>query len=84
MHATISETAKLLGYRTRATLYRLVSQGHLDDYLWELDGKRYLYMGKKKGKTLAQHIKSLVFDKNGFEIYDFDPAKDMDRVGELI
>ena len=41
-------------------------------------------MGKKKGKTLAQHIKSLVFDKNGFEIYDFDPAKDMDRVGELI
>ena len=84
MHATISETAKLLGYRTRATLYRLVSQGHLDDYLSKLNGKRYLYMGKKKGKTLAQHIKSLVFDKNGFEIYDFDPAKDMDRVGELI
>ena len=22
--------------------------------------------------------------KNGFEIYDFDPAKDMHRVGELI
>ena len=54
MHATISETAKLLGYRTRATLYRLVSQGQLDDYLWELNGKRYLFMGKKKGKTLAQ------------------------------
>lgn len=84
MHATISETAKLLGYRTRATIYRLVSQGQLDDYLWEFNGKRYLYMGKKKGKTLAQHIKSLVFDKNGFEIYDFDPAKDMHRVGELI
>ena len=84
MHATISETAKLLGYKTRATIYRLVSQGHLDDYLWEFNGKRYLYMGKKKGKTLAQHIKSLVFDKNGFEIYDFDPAKDMERVGELI
>ena len=61
-----------------------MSQGQLDDYLWEFNGKRYLYMGKKKGKTLAQHIKRLVFDKNGFEIYDFDPAKDMDRVGELI
>ena len=84
MHATISETAKLLGYKTRATIYRLVSQGQLDDYLWELNGKRYLYMGKKKGKTLAQHIKSLVFDNNGFEIYDFDPAKDMQRVYELI
>ena len=83
MHATISETAKLLGYRTRATIYRLVSQGQLDDYLWEFNGKRYLYMGKKKGKTLAQHIKSLVFDKNGFEIYDFDPEKDFELIKQL-
>ena len=45
MYATISETAKLLGYKTRATIYRLMSQGHLDDYLWELNWKTYIYMG---------------------------------------
>ena len=39
MYATISETAKLLGYKTRATIYRLMSQGKLDDYLWNLEGK---------------------------------------------
>ena len=84
MYATISETAKLLGYKTRATIYRLMSQGQLDDYLWILDGKTYIYMGKRKGKTLARRIKSLVFDKNGFKIYDFDPKKDMKRVVDLV
>ena len=29
-------------------------------------------------------VRKNILDKNGFEIYDFDPAKDMDRVGELI
>ena len=84
MYATISETAKLLGYKTRSTIYRLMSQGKLDDYLWILDGKTYIYMGKRKGKTLARRIKSLVFDKNGFQIYDFDPKKDMKRVVDLV
>ena len=84
MYATISETAKLLGYKTRATIYRLMSQGKLDDYLWNLEGKTYIYMGKRKGKTLARRIKSLVFDKNGFQIYDFDPKKDMKRVVDLV
>ena len=84
MYATISETAKLLGYKTRATIYRLMSQGKLDDYLWNLEGKTYIYMGKRKGKTLARRIKSLVFDKNGFKIYDFDPKKDMKRVVDLV
>ena len=79
MYATISETSKLLGYKTRATIYRLMSQGKLDDYLWNLEWKTYIYMGKRKGKTLAKRIRSLVFDKNGFEIYDFDPEKDFDR-----
>ena len=83
MYATISETAKLLGYKTRATIYRLMSQGHLDDYLWELYGKTYIYMGKRKGKTLAKRIRSLVFDKNGFEIYDLDPEKDFELIKQL-
>ena len=83
MYATISETAKLLGYKTRATIYRLMSQGKLDDYLWNLEGKTYIYMGKRKGKTLARRIKSLVFDKNGFEAYDFDPQKDFELIKQL-
>ncbi len=58
MYATISETAKLLGYKTRATIYRLMSQGMLDDYLWELNGKTYIYMGKRKRKTLALDLSS--------------------------
>ena len=83
MYATISETAKLLGYKTRATIYRLMSQGKLDDYLWNLEGKTYIYMGKRKGKTLARRIKSLVFDKNGFQIDDFDPQKDFELIKQL-
>ena len=83
MYATISETATLLGYKTRATIYRLMSQGKLDDYLWNLKGKTYIYMGKRKGKTLARRIKSLVFDKNGFQIYDFDPQKDFELIKQL-
>ncbi len=35
----------------------------------------YLYMGKRKGKRLAEKIKSLVFDKDGFEVFDFDLQK---------
>jgi len=83
MYATISETAKLLGYKSRATIYRLMSQGKLDDYLWNLKGKTYIYMGKRKGKSLARRIKSLVFDKNGFQIYDFDPQKDFELIKQL-
>ena len=83
MYATSSETAKLLGYKTRVTIYRLMSQGKLDDYLWNLEGKTYIYMGKRKGKTLARRIKSLVFDKNGFQIYDFDPQKDFELIKQL-
>ena len=83
MYATISETAKLLGYKTRATIYRLMSQGKLDDYLWNLEGKTYIYMGKRKGKTLARRIKSLVFNKNGFQIYDFDPKNDFELIKQL-
>ena len=43
----------------------------------------YLYMGKRKGKRLAEKIKSLVFDKDGFEVFGFDPQKHMERVRNL-
>ena len=40
-------------------------------------------MGKRKGKTLAKRIRSLVFEKNGFEICDFDPEKDFELIKQL-
>ena len=83
VYCTIKETSTLLGYKSGATLYRLVGEGHLDEYLWNVEGKMYLYMGKRKGKRLAEKIKSLVFDKDGFEVFDFDPQKHMDRLNKF-
>ena len=83
IYCTIKETSTLLGYKSGATLYRLVCEGHLDEYLWNVEGKMYLYMGKRKGKRLAEKIKSLVFDKDGFKVFDFDPQKHMDRLRAL-
>ena len=31
---TITETAKLLGYKSTKTIYRLLGKGVLDDYIW--------------------------------------------------
>ena len=51
----------------------LKEKGLLDDYLEEIEGKAYLYMREKKGKTLAKYIRSNVFDRHGFVCNDFDP-----------
>ena len=42
-----------------------------------------LYKGKRKGKRLAEKIKSLVFNKDVFEVFDFDPQKHMERIRSL-
>ena len=73
MYFTLSEASKLLGYKSRSTLYRLKEKGLLDDYLEEIEGKTYLYMREKKGKTLAKHIRSNIFDRHGFVCNDFNP-----------
>ena len=73
MYCTFSEASKLLGYKSRSTLYRLKEKGLLDDYLEEIEGKTYLYMREKKGKTLAKHIRSNIFDRHGFVCNDFNP-----------
>ena len=62
-----------MGYKSRSTLYRLKGKGLLDDYLEEIEGKTYLYMREKKGKTLAKHIRSNIFDRHGFVCNDFNP-----------
>ena len=72
MLCTFSEASKLLGYKSRSTLYQLKEKGLLDDYLEEIEGKTYLYMRKRNGKTLAKHIRSNVFDRHGFACNDFN------------
>ena len=42
---TITETAKLLGYKSTKTIYRLLDRGVLDDYVWHEYPNKY---GKKK------------------------------------
>ena len=75
MLCTFSEASKLLGYKSRSTLYQLKEKGLLDDYLENIEGKIYLNMRKKKGKTLAKHIRSNVFDRHGFMCHNFDPEE---------
>ena len=42
---TITETAKLLGYKSTKKIYRLLDRGVLDDYVWHEYPNKY---GKKK------------------------------------
>ena len=39
---TLSDAAKALGHRSRSTLYRLLNQGRLDDFVRHQSGKRLL------------------------------------------
>ena len=39
---TLSDAAKALGHRSRSTLYRLVNQGRLDEFVRHQSGKRML------------------------------------------
>ena len=80
MLCTFSEASKLLGYKSRSILYQLKEKGLLDDYLENIEGKTYLNMRKKKGKTLAKHIRSNVFDRHGFMCHNFDPEAYLDSL----
>ena len=51
--------------------------------MWFKRMKVSLYKGKRKGKRLAEKIKSLVFNKDVFEVFDFDPQKHMERIRSL-
>jgi len=56
---TISETAKILGYRSTKTIYRLLSREILDDYIFlEKSGRIYLILEPPNLPTLAYKIKA--------------------------
>ena len=42
---TITETAKLLGYKSTKSIYKLLDRGVLDDYIWHEYPNQF---GKKK------------------------------------
>ena len=59
---TITETAKILGYKSTKTLYRLLDRGVLDDYVWleypNKFGKKKVYLMQEPPNlpTLADKI----------------------------
>ena len=53
---TFAETAKILGYKSRSTLYKLKKDGWLDDYLVKFAGRDHLYLKPK----LATHIMEII------------------------
>ena len=57
---TISETAKILGYKSRSQLYRLLNDGWLDDYLKVRNGKRFLDLEPPGKLPLGLHLAQIV------------------------
>ena len=61
---TITESAKLLGYKSTKTIYRLLDRGVLDDYVWleypNKFGKKKIYLIQEPPNlpTLAEKIRT--------------------------
>ena len=73
---SITEASELLGYRSRAQLYRMKEEHWLDDYIQMIDGKTYLHMEGPRGKpSLARHIMGIIDWRSSNTIIDFDPKK---------
>ena len=51
-YCTYSETARILGYQSRSTLYKVRKDGWLKHYEVDIDGKRYLDLHPKGYKPL--------------------------------
>jgi DNA-binding transcriptional regulator LsrR (DeoR family) len=59
---TLSDAAKALGHRSRSTLYRLLNQGRLDDFVRHQSGKRMLEVDGLAAavKNQIQHRRSSI------------------------
>ena len=76
MLCSITEASELLGYKSRAQLYRMKEEHWLDDYIQIIDGKTYLLMEGPRGKpSLARHIMGIIDWRSSNTIIDFDPKK---------
>ena len=76
MLCSITEASELLGYRSRAQLYRMKQDGCLDDYIQIIDSTTYLEMDARRGKPLlVRHIMGIIDWLCSNTIIDFDPKK---------
>ena len=57
---TFAEAAKVLGYKSRSTLYKLKSDGWLDDYIIRYAGRDHLQLKPKGKPSLATHIMGVI------------------------
>ena len=54
---TVTECARIFGYKTTAVLYRLLNSGKLDDYIWtDISGRVYLMLEPPNKIPLAKKI----------------------------
>ena len=53
---SIGETAKQLGYKSRSQIYRMISDGWLNDYLQESNGRKYLELEPRGKRPLKEHM----------------------------
>jgi len=57
---SFSEASKIMGYKSRSTLYRLKRDGWLDDYLVDVNGKDMLKFHPRGKQKLSDHIMGII------------------------
>jgi|TARA_B000000557_G_C20571368_1_gene357380 hypothetical protein len=59
-YCTYSEAAKILGYQSRSTLYKVRKDGWLKNYEVNIDGKQYLDLNPRGRTPLDQYLKGIL------------------------
>ena len=59
-YCTYSELARILGYQSRSTLYKVRKDGWLKHYEVYIEGKKYLDLHPKGYKPLDQYLKGIL------------------------
>ena len=78
--ATFSQTAKMMGYESRSTLYRLKRDGLLSDYLIEVNGRDFPGLLHKITLSLADlglQIQTATVSTYGERVVDVFYVKDI-------
>ena len=72
MWFTFQELQRHLGIKAKQTLYNYEKRGWLDGYIEKIEGTKYIYMRKIRGKTVVEHLRKHVFT---VDLKDFDADK---------
>ena len=59
-YCTYSETARILGYSSRSTLYKVRNDGWLKHYEVSIDGRKYLDLHPRGRSPLDQYLKGIL------------------------